>query len=267
MNRAWCATWLGVALLAAAASPASAQPDLSDWKIERTRTSKAAAVAALVRISNPWGNVTLRAGDGDQIVVSTVSQRHREDPRTPQVDIEQIASGFSVEVRFNPVEVEDAAWQARRIDLGVFVPATISVSIRTADSDIKVRDLQAPADLETTAGNIEFRGGGGLRARADSGSIYAQFRGSDWPRPVTLETRTGDIRAELLEGASATAEIETRGPITSDYSITIDRAAGSRLKRGVAKVGAGGQTLRLVSYSGAVRLLAVIVPERDQPQG
>ena len=153
----------------------------------------------------------------------------------------------------------------------MLVPATLAVSIRTGDADIEVRDLEARADLETKAGNIEFRGLGGLSARAESGSIFAQFHRSDWPRPATIETRTGDIRAELLEGAAAKVEIETRGPITSDYSTTIDRTAGSRFKRGVATVGAGGQTLRLRSYSGAVRLLAVIVPERpkasDQASG
>ncbi len=264
---ALASAWVAVALWGAGTAPAAAQPDPADWKIERTQTTRPAAGVVEIRIANPWGNVTLRAGDGDQIVVSTISQRHHEDPRPPHVDVEKMASGFTVEARFDDsLEVEDAAaWKKRRIDLGVFVPPALSVSIRTGDSDIQVRGLTAAADLETTAGSIEFRGGGGLRARTDSGSIFAQLRRSDWPRPVAIETRTGDIRAELLEGASARAEIVTRGPITSDYSTTIKRATGSRLKRGVATVGEGGQTLRLTSYNGAIRLLALIVPQENEP--
>jgi hypothetical protein len=50
-------------------------------------------------------------------------------------------------------------------------------------------------------------------------------------------------------------------PITSDFTIEVDREAGSRLKRAVAVISDGGQTVRLTSENGAVRLGAVIVPE------
>ena len=255
----------GVALLIASSPPASAQPDPSDWKIEYDKTRLPVVEAVEVRITNLWGNVTLRAGETDDIVISTTSQRHREDPRASKIDVKTIASGFTVEPRFDDsLEVQDAAeWKSRRIDLGVFLPPTLSVSIRTADSDVEVRGLKATADVETTSGGIKFRGGGELRARSDSGSIFAQFLRSDWARPSALETRIGNIRAELLEGAAVKAEIETRGPITSDFSTTIDRAVGSRLKRGAVTLGKGGQTLKLKSYSGGVRLVAVIVPEEQ----
>lgn len=209
------------------------------------------------------GGVNLRAGEGDQLVISTVSQRHLDDPRVPEVLVGESLDGLTIDVRFSDdTEVEERAeWRNRRIDIGVAVPERLAVSIQTGEGDIEVRDLVGRADMETASGGIKFKGPGGLQARSDTGSIFAQFRRSNWPEPVAIETSTGEIRAELLEGASATAEIETRGSITTDFTIVIERKPGSMFKRGVATIGSGGQKLQLTSHSGAIRLLAVIVPE------
>ncbi|MGD8441485.1 MAG: hypothetical protein PVG53_13215 [Holophagae bacterium] len=221
------------------------------------------ATSAEIRIENVWGSVQLRAGDGDEVVVTAAGQRHRDDPRAPEVRVEESPSGLTIRTLLGDLAdgEEPTEWRGRRIDIGVFVPETANVWIRTGDGDIEARDLIGRADLETESGDITFRGFGELEARTGSGSVFAQFRRSEWSRPVVIETRTGDIRAELLEGASVTAEVETRGPITTDFSIAIERRPGSSLKRGVATIGAGARALRLTSYSGAVRLVAVIVPE------
>jgi len=253
----------GVALFGVGAPPVSAEPDLSDWKIEHEESSHPIAATGEIRIVNLRGGVTLRAGETDLVVVSTVSQRHGDDPRTPEVRVEELPGGLAVDVDFadDPKIEERAEWLKRRVDLGVAVPEGVTVSIRTADGDIEVKDLEGSADLATTSGKITFKGPGGIQARSDSGEVFAQLRRSNWPEPVAIETTTGEIRAELLEGANATAEIETRGPITTDFTVVIERKPGSMLKRGVATIGGGGQELRLTSYSGPIRLSAAIVPE------
>ena len=268
----WSRRTLVVALLAGAillgvgVPPAPGQPDLSEWRIEHEQSSHPIGATVELRIVNVWGEVNLRAGEGDQVLVSTASQRHLDDPRAPEVHVEELPDLLTIEVRFDDrLEVlEKTEWGQRRIDIGVSVPKGLNISIRTRKGDIEVRDLVGRADLETASGSITFKGPGGLQVRSDTGSILAQFRRSDWSKPVLIETSTGDIRAELLEGASATAEIKTRGSITTDFSIAIERLPGSNLKRGVATIGAGGQTMQLTSHSGAIRLEAVIVPEKKE---
>jgi hypothetical protein len=252
----------GAALLGAAL-PSFAQPDISDWQFDREKVSHEVEATGQVRVVNPWGSVTVHAGEGERVDVSIVGQRHREDPRATEVTIEETPTGLAVEPRFadNLEVAELLEWQARRIDIGVFVPRGVTVSVTTTDGAIEVEDLEGPATLESAAGDITYRGFGSLRAKSDTGQVFAQLRRSDWEEPCDIETRTGDIRAELLEGAAARVEVETRGWITTDYSLAIERRPGQRLKRGTATVGAGGQLLRLTSYSGGVKLLAVIVPE------
>jgi len=258
-----CGALAGAVFLGLGARLAPAQFDLAEWRIEHEQSSHPVGAADAVRIVNLCGGVNLRAGEGDQVVITTVSQRHLDDPRVPKLLVEELPEGVGVEVRFDEgADTEDRIeWRNRRIDIGVSVPEDVALSIRTREGDIEVQDLAGRADLETTSGGITCKGPGGLRARSDSGSVFAQFRRSDWTEPVTIETNTGEIRAEFLEGATATATIETRGSITTDFSVAIERKPGSRLKRGVATIGSGGQKLQLTSYSGPIRLLAVIVPE------
>ncbi len=258
----------GATLLGVGAPQAVAQSGLVEWRIENDQSSHPVGAAGEVRIVNLRGGVNLRAGDGDQVVISTVSQRHLDDPRAPEVYVEELPRGVGVEVRFDDsADIEEnAEWRNRRIDIGVSVPEGAALSIRTRDGDIEVQDLVGRADLETMSGEITFKGPGGLQARSDSGSVFAQFRRSDWSAPVTIETSSGVIRAEFLEGATATAKIETRGSITTDFTVAIERSPGSRFKRGVATIGAGGQGLQLTSSSGSIQLLAIIVPEAEKSE-
>ena len=83
---------------------------------------------------------------------------------------------------------------------------------------------------------------------------------------AALSTLTGDIWCILLEGAGADVTLETRGPVTTDYSVEIDRQPGSPLKRGRIRVGDGGSAISLKSHSGGVRLQGLIVPE-GEPAG
>jgi hypothetical protein len=257
---------VGAALAVACGAYASEQPDLSQWRIEHGRKTVEVGASTIVRIVNLWGGVNLRAGDGNEIVITTAGQRHKDDPREPEIRVGTTPSGVAIELGFNDEhDVEERLdWRDRRIDVGVAVPDALEVAIRVDDDDIEVRDLAGFADLESTSGDISFKGPAGLRARSGSGSVFAQFRRSDWSRPAEVTTRTGAIRVEFLEGASVNAVVETRGPITTDFTVEIERERGSRLKRGTAVIGDGGQTVRLTSDSGAVRLVAVIVPEGGQ---
>ncbi|MCZ6507497.1 MAG: hypothetical protein O7A04_05545, partial [Acidobacteria bacterium] len=168
-----------------------------------------------------------------------------------------------VEMRFDDrlEAAVDPSWPPRRIDLGIYVPESLASSIRTADGSIELEGLMANAELETVAGDIDFEGRGGLVALSQSGNVRAQFRRSGWAQPVSIESRTGNIRVELLEGAKASLTFETRAAITTDFSVEIERARGSVLKRGRAEIGGGGQSMSLVTNRGAIRLIAVIVPE------
>lgn len=237
----------------------------SDWQLERKELSYPAGELHSLRLVNDFGDIRLRAGEGPDILISALVQRHADDPRDLNPKIANSNGTLSVEVRFDdsleaPI---DPSWPSRRIDVGVFVPATVAATLTTGSGLIELRDLVATAELETASGAIDVETLGGLTARTQSGNIRAQLQRSNWPQPASLESATGNLRVELLRGAKASVVLETRGAITTDYSLVIERAEDSLFKRGQSEIGGGGQHLSLVSNRGAIRLMAVIVPEED----
>ncbi|MBZ0113063.1 MAG: hypothetical protein K8J08_11420 [Thermoanaerobaculia bacterium] len=246
-----------------------AKPAPEDWLIEEREFSQAVPSSTSVRLENLWGDVRLRAGEGDRIVITTIVQKHREDPRDVDFGISEgsdgaleITVGFAADPEGVKIRPE---WSPRRVDLGIFVPAGLSISIHGEDDLVELRGLEGATVVETTSGEIKFRGKGELRATTDSGSILAQFRDTNWEHPSVLSTNTGSVRVEFLEGAAVDVALETRGPITSDFSTEIRRQAGHRLKTGLVKIGSGGPDLEIKSFNGSVRLQAVIVPESTPP--
>ena len=103
-----------------------------------------------------------------------------------------------------------------------------------------------------------------LQAHSQQGSIRALVRSTQTDEPLTVESVNGDVLVNLLEGASATVILETKGLVISDYTIDIDRARGSRRKVGRAVIGDGRRSIKLSSENGSVRLANVIVEEQPQ---
>ena len=70
-----------------------------------------------------------------------------------------------------------------------------------------------------------------------------------------ISTLTGSVLLQVLPRTDAEVRLETRGEISTDYSIEIERAPGEEAKKARAVLGAGGQVILVSSESGAVRLL------------
>lgn len=243
-------------LLSASAALCLAAPPLEEWRIERREWTRDSSGVAAVEVINPWGDVRVRGGKPGEIYLLTVAQRHEQDPRELELLFRETPAGLAIETRF-PAEAPAGAtadWELRRVDLTVYLPKELPATIRTTRGLAEVKGLESELEVETGRGDVALRAAGRVRARSEHGSIQVQFSDAAWPAPSELDTVTGAISVELPDGAAARVELETRGDITTDFSLNIERAAGSQLKRGTALIGAGGQTLRLRSYSGALAI-------------
>ena len=261
-------------VLACALPVAAGEPSLDDWQITRQEWTGKLGPESSVAIVNPHGDLRVRAGDAGEVSSLAVIQRHRDDPRQAAVATEEGEDGMRLEVRYpeaaagEPLEIPEA-WRKRRVDLTVFVPKEASVSARTRTGLLELKGLAGDVEAESDRGDLRLRTAGSVRARTVYGEIFAQLRRTDGPGVSRLETLTGDIRVELPRGGRADVTLETRGEITTDYSIEIHRREGSQLKEGRATIGEAGLQLQLKSHSGAIGLIESTVPEQtsEQPAG
>ena len=259
-----CVRFFGVlALLAANVAVASEDPAAAAWSIETRQHTYALDDIALLELDQSVGDICIEGADSDSVVVTMISQRHQDDPREPQVLEVRDDAELKLTIGFVASElVEHDEWKKRRIDVGINVPTGLALSVKTDDGRIELKKLNAAAKLTTQTGEIQFDGAGALEARSQRGAISALVRSTQSDEPLTVHSVSGEVVVKLLEGASATVELETKGLMISDYSTEIERNRGSRRKVGRAVIGDGRRKIRISSENGSTRLGNVIVEEQ-----
>jgi hypothetical protein len=252
---------------AESSAPANEAPTAADpaaWLLNSLSESFTVADGATLRFEHPWGDVRVEASQTDRVHVTALSQYHRDDPRVPSIRFSEGGTTGELAVAFVEGDVaEQEAWADRRIDVGLLVPSGVAIDVETDRGLIEVKKIEARSRLTSDSGDIVYDGAGSLEARTERGSMRVLLRRTGDDRSAALSTLTGDIWCIFLEGAGADVTLETRGPVTTDYSVEIDRQPGSPLKKGRVRIGEGGSAVTLVSHSGGVRLQGLIVPEGE----
>ncbi len=265
-------TPLLLAFHALALSATAAEPSLEDWNVSRQEWTHEISEGSDVAIVNLHGDLRVRDGARGEVYVLANIQHHNDDPRRARVATANREGEFHLEVLWSPTTDTDPApadvpeaWNRRRVDLTIFVPPNAGVKARTDDGLVELRGLTGEIEAASVRGDVRVRAAGALQAYTRHGEVLAQFRRTDWSTASEIETLTGEIRVELPRGGRAGVRLETRGEITTDYSIEIHRQDGSLLKRGSARIGKGGGQLTLRSNRGAIRLIESTVPEQETP--
>jgi DUF4097 and DUF4098 domain-containing protein YvlB len=129
-----------------------------------------------------------------------------------------------------------------------------AVDARTGEGDVRVRHVDGPISLRADEGELELRDlRGPVEAKTESGAVYASFVDDD-PAGV-LETQGGSIEVRLPVRAGVALDARTgRGRVELADALGL---AGERAEdRAVGRMNGGGETLRVYTARGSVRLEA-----------
>lgn len=192
-----------------------------------------------IRIEDVIGAVRARTTGG------RIDVRGAEGPvrlRTGAGEVAVTEVRGDVEVRAQQGDVE-LAWISGAVDA------------RTGQGDMKVRHVDGPIALRADEGELELRDlRGRVEAKTESGAVYASFIGD--PGGV-LETQAGSIEVRLPTQAGVALDARTgRGQveISDDLPLAGERARDRVVGR--LNGGGGGETLRVYTARGSVRLEA-----------
>ena len=265
----------------------AATPD--DWRIEQLEWTGAPGDETPLEVINLQGDLRVRAGAVDRIEVLAVLQRHVDDPRGAEISVREPANtgGSATETlqgarrieivtpdvaTQRPAQIPDA-WRKRRVDITVIVPAGIPLALTTEKGTLQAKGLTAPMIARSTHGDLQLVSSAPVDAHSDYGRVQVELRGAAWSQGASLSTRTGTIRLRLPHGAAFRAELETRGDITTDYSITIERQGATELKKGRVLTDPDGPSLILRSDRGELQILEQWPPpiatgsQKEPPDG
>jgi hypothetical protein len=249
-------------LVAAGVGAVRAQdpPALEEWSIERIERELPLDAGLPIEIDNPFGDLRLRAGDDDRVVVIAAVQRHRDDPERERLTLERSPGGARIAAAFDRAEADRLpAWSRRRIDLAIAVPPGARVIARTVDGLVEVKGHGGELEVDTKSGAVRLWVSGSPRVRTDSGRIDAYLTAPGWSRAATFESSTGDVTVSFPPEAAAVAILESRGVFGTQFSLDVERL-GPETRRGRARIGKGGPEVRLTSRTGELRILEHLGP-------
>lgn len=241
-----------LAVGSAGGAGAADEPAEAGWRVERVDRAEKLAAGATVTVENRRGDLRVRVGEPGELALHGVAQ-HAEGEPALRIECVAADGGWTVRV-IEPEGAAPAADPRRRLDLSVAVPADAPLVLRAADGLIEARGFRAALRAETAAGEIRLRGSGAVELRSERGAVHVAFHPEAPRAPSRIETLTGAIEVELPPGADADALLETRGLLTTDFSLAVERV-GPLAKRGTARIGRGGPRLELISRTGDLRLL------------
>ncbi len=242
--------------------PSGAPPAIEDWSIERLERAVPLAAGSALAIENLYGDLRVRPHDRPEALLVGQAQRHRDDPRASEIAVEESSGRTAIRV-VEPAADPAAppAWSRRRVDLARLVPPAATLAARSDRGLIEIKGHQGAVHARSRQGDLALRVGGPVDLRAERGSIAVVLQGAGWSHPSRLETVAGDLSVSFSAGADADLVVEARGPVTTDFTIDLERLPAGR-RRGRVRLGRGGALVELSSGEGSLELLQL--PELPQ---
>lgn len=235
-------------------------PALEEWSIERLERELPVRDGVPIEIENPIGDLRIRAGEDERVVLVAAVQRHRDDPGRERLTLEESSGRVRIAAGFEPDDVvRTSAWSRRRIDLAIAVPPGARLVARTIDGLVEVKGHGGELEVDTKSGAVRLWVSGSPRVRTDSGRIDAYLTAPGWSRAATFESSTGDVMVSFPPEAAADLVLESRGVFGTQFSLAVERL-GPETRRGRARIGKGGPEVRLTSRTGEVRILEHLGP-------
>lgn len=202
------------------------------------------------------GDVRIRRRTDGVVRAFAVAQRHRDDPRAPQLELVlrdgtvRVVPSFAVD---DPARAEPVAWARRRIDLVVELPSFGALAVRATAGLVESRGGGGAIEVSTRHHPIAIRGAGAVAATSESGSIEALFHPSLPASPSRFESRTGAISIGIPAGSRASVELVSQVAFATDFSLEVERV-GAVTRRATARIGGGGVAIVARSERGEIRL-------------
>lgn len=239
---------LGVALALLAAAPCFAFDDV----FQQTYPLPAGGSFLLQNVN---GSVEVRGWDRNEVEVHAVksARRNPRDLGRVQIEVKAQADSVSVETHYPQDDGVDVSVEYR-----VRVPRRIRLNhIGTVNGAVRVFGVEATGDLRSVNGNVEVQDSSGrLNARTTNGNLRVELRQLAPGGPMSLESVNGSIVLALGAEANATLEVRSvNGDFRSESPVMLEGALDSRQFHG--KLGGGGDTIRIRTVNGNIRLLAL----------
>ena len=227
-----------------------------DWLIDRVARDIKVQPGTPIEVHNPYGDIRSRGTDDGILAISAMVQSKKGDDHKIEFDIVESSEGIVVNVIYKGREEDTIKKNGqRRADVTVYVPGGSPFTVSTFKGYLEAKGLKSDVDAYSERGKIFLRTNGHIKAKTRQGDIKAVVKEAVWKRPLAFESVLGVIEVQVPSHAGGMAIAKTGGHITSDYSIEIKHAKGSKMKTGRARLGEGNQEIHLTNHQGDIKII------------
>jgi hypothetical protein len=253
-------------VLSAVPSPAAARQVSQDWcqneyrnnsdreNVCEVRQYSVTAAGTLSVDAEPNGGIQVEGGSrGDILVQAKVVAQAETQQRA-----RQIADAVKVSAAPDRVFAQGPSGLGRRegwsVSYRLEVPAVASLSLKTTNGGISLRDVDGRIDFKTVNGGVKLTNvAGDVKGRTSNGGVDVDLDGTGWKgEGLDVETSNGGVNLRIPENYSAHLETGTvNGGFNIDFPLTVQ----GRIDRQInADLGGGGAPIRIRTHNGGVRV-------------
>lgn len=212
------------------------------------------AAGVLTVDAEPNGGIDVQGTTrGDVVVRAKVTAQADTMERA-----EQIARAVAVTATASNVSADGPSGLARReqwsVSFRLSVPTVSSLSLKTTNGGIAIRDVDGDVDFRTVNGGVKLANlAGDVKGRTNNGGVDVDLDGAGW-RGAGLNVETSNGGVHLRIPSQYSAQLET-GTVNGGFNIDFPLTVQGRIDREVnATLGSGGAPIRVRTHNGGVKV-------------
>lgn len=202
------------------ASPTSntSEPDNRKVEIKPYKWFGESRSAKHVRIINPFGNITSRTSNFENIEMSGVIQLIGDKPGIHKIDIIEKQDVTEIVVSY-PNGIRNAKGQLTgRFDLGVWLPSWAKVEAETDFGDIKIKRSASDVIARSNTGKIAIGTMGFVDAYSKKGDITIDLYNEAFTDELKAYSESGSVKVYVPQQAHLKLNINAEGKIKHNFA-------------------------------------------------
>ncbi|WP_167856312.1 DUF4097 family beta strand repeat-containing protein [Hymenobacter metallicola] len=199
------------------------------------------------------GGITVKGWDGNQVRVRAKILAWGKN----EAEAQKLGKSVSIKAKDYTLRAEstEPGEQGWAVSYEVFVPRTMTLTLRTLNGGINLSDLQGAVTFAAANGGISLVNmGGSVKGRTVNGGVKIKLAGPKWVgEGLDVETTNGSITWDLPKAYSAKVYAATTVGSVSAGKLPVTNSETLQ-KVVAATLGQGGAPLKAVTTKGDVKL-------------
>lgn len=199
---------------------------IDDVVIEQYKWQGAIPSSGQVKVINPFGSISVKNINQPIVAVTGAMQLIGHSPTKAKIITKQEHGVQIIEVTYPEGNSDVLGQRTGRVDLGIFVPQGVALTLITNFGDIKSRKLKSNVIAKTYSGKIKIGSSATIQAQTHTGDIKltiqkdnsknARFVENSKTRFNTVTSTAGNIQVYLQDNVNISLAANSQRGIKSN---------------------------------------------------